>query len=76
MAAADPGAAAEHDRAAAGLRLPSPLHVLARRLPCRTDIPELRQIGDSAPHETRCHYAEELAEAQVVAGAAAVEEGR
>ena len=46
------------------------------RLPCRTDIPELRQIGDSAPHTTRCHYAEELAEAQVVAGAAALEEGR
>ena len=46
------------------------------RLPCRTDIPELRQIGDSAPHATRCHYAEELAEAQVVAGAAALEEGR
>ena len=46
------------------------------RLPCRTDIPELRQIGDTALHLTRCHYAEELAEAQVVAGAAAVEEGR
>jgi len=46
------------------------------RLPCRTDIPELRQIGDSAPHVSRCHYAEELAEAHVVAGAAAVEEGR
>jgi len=46
------------------------------RVPCRTDVPELRQIGDSAPHKTRCHYAEELAEAQVVAGAAALEEGR
>jgi oligopeptide/dipeptide ABC transporter ATP-binding protein len=46
------------------------------RLPCRTDIPELRQIGDTALHLTRCHYAEELAEAQVVAGGAAVEEGR
>jgi oligopeptide transport system ATP-binding protein len=46
------------------------------RLPCRTDIPELRQIGDSGPHVSRCHYAEELAEAQVVAGAAALEEGR
>jgi oligopeptide/dipeptide ABC transporter ATP-binding protein len=46
------------------------------RLPCRTDIPELRQIGDSAPHVSRCHYAEELAEAHVVAGAAALEEGR
>ncbi len=46
------------------------------RLPCRTDIPELRQIGDTALHLTRCHYAEELAEAHVVAGAAAVEEGK
>ena len=46
------------------------------RLPCRTDVPELRQIGSSAPHVSRCHYAEELAEAHVVAGAAAVEEGR
>ena len=46
------------------------------RLPCRTDIPELRQIGDTALHLTRCHYAEELAEAHVVAGAAAVEEGQ
>jgi oligopeptide/dipeptide ABC transporter ATP-binding protein len=46
------------------------------RLPCRTDVPELRQIGTTALHVSRCHYAEELAEAQVVAGAAAVEEGR
>ena len=46
------------------------------RLPCRTDVPELRQIGDTALHVSRCHYAEELAEAQVVAGAAALEEGR
>jgi oligopeptide/dipeptide ABC transporter ATP-binding protein len=46
------------------------------RLPCRTDIPELRQIGASAPHVTRCHYAEELVEAHVVAGAAALEEGK
>jgi oligopeptide transport system ATP-binding protein len=46
------------------------------RLPCRTDVPELRQIGDGAPHVSRCHYAEELAEAHVVAGAAALEEGR
>ncbi len=44
------------------------------RIPCRTDVPELRQIGDTALHVSRCHYAEELAEAHVVAGAAAVEE--
>jgi oligopeptide/dipeptide ABC transporter ATP-binding protein len=46
------------------------------RLPCRTDVPELRQIGSTAVHASRCHYAEELAEAHVVAGAAAVDEGR
>jgi oligopeptide transport system ATP-binding protein len=46
------------------------------RLPCRTDIPELRQIGAGPLHVSRCHYAEELDEAQVVAGAAALEEGR
>ena len=46
------------------------------RVPCRTDVPALRQIGDTAPHVSRCHYAEELAEAHVVAGAAALEEGR
>jgi oligopeptide/dipeptide ABC transporter ATP-binding protein len=46
------------------------------RLPCRTEIPDLRQIGDTALHLSRCHYAEELAAAQVVAGAAALEEGR
>ncbi|HWJ44426.1 MAG TPA: ABC transporter ATP-binding protein, partial [Gaiellaceae bacterium] len=46
------------------------------RLPCRTDVPELRQIGSGSFHVSRCHYAEELAEAHVVAGAAAVEEGR
>jgi oligopeptide/dipeptide ABC transporter ATP-binding protein len=45
------------------------------RLPCRTDIPELRQIGGGELHVTRCHYAEELDEANVVAGAAAVEDG-
>jgi oligopeptide/dipeptide ABC transporter ATP-binding protein len=45
------------------------------RLPCRTDVPELRQVGVTALHVSRCHYAEELDEAHVVAGAAAVEEG-
>jgi len=45
------------------------------RLVCRTDVPELRQIGQ-AQHVSRCHFAEELDEAHVVAGAAAVEEGR
>jgi oligopeptide/dipeptide ABC transporter ATP-binding protein len=29
------------------------------RLPCRTDVPDLRPIDDST-HLTRCHYAEEL----------------
>ncbi len=46
------------------------------RLVCRTDIPALRQIGEGAPHHSRCHFAEELEEAHVVAGAAAAEEGR
>ena len=46
------------------------------RLVCRTDIPALRQIGDGAVHHTRCHFAEELAEAHVVAGAAALEDGQ
>ena len=46
------------------------------RLVCRTDIPDLRQIGDGAVHHSRCHFAEELAEAHVVAGAAALEDGQ
>ena len=46
------------------------------RLVCRTDVPDLRQIGSTALHVSRCHFAEELEEAHVVAGAAAVEEGR
>jgi oligopeptide/dipeptide ABC transporter ATP-binding protein len=46
------------------------------RLLCRTDIPVLRQVGERAEHVSRCHFAEELDEAQVVAGAAAVEEAR
>jgi oligopeptide/dipeptide ABC transporter ATP-binding protein len=45
------------------------------RLVCRTDVPVLRQIGQ-AEHTSRCHFAEELAAAHVVAGAAALEEGR
>jgi oligopeptide/dipeptide ABC transporter ATP-binding protein len=45
------------------------------RLLCRTEIPALLQIGD-VEHVSRCHFAEELDEARVVAGAAAVEEGR
>ena len=44
------------------------------RLVCRTDVPELRSIGDGADHVSRCHFAEELAAAHVVAGAAATEE--
>ena len=46
------------------------------RLLCRTDIPVLRQVGENTEHVSRCHFAEELDEAQVVAGAAAVEEAR
>jgi oligopeptide/dipeptide ABC transporter ATP-binding protein len=46
------------------------------RLVCRTDVPELRQIGSTALHVSRCHFAEELEQAHVVAGAAAVEEAR
>ena len=44
------------------------------RLLCRTDIPALRPIGQVAEHVSRCHFAEELAEANVVAGAAAAQE--
>jgi oligopeptide/dipeptide ABC transporter ATP-binding protein len=43
------------------------------RLPCRTDVPELLQIGENTLHVSRCHYANELEEAHVVAGAAAYE---
>jgi oligopeptide/dipeptide ABC transporter ATP-binding protein len=46
------------------------------RLLCRTDIPVLRQVGERAEHVSRCHFAEELDEAHVVAGAAAAEEAR
>jgi len=46
------------------------------RLLCRTEVPPLRQIGDSTLHVSRCHFAEELEQAQVVAGAAATEEAR
>ena len=46
------------------------------RLPCRTDVPDLRQIGQTALHVSACHYADELDEASVVAGAAAQETGR
>jgi ABC-type dipeptide/oligopeptide/nickel transport system ATPase component len=46
------------------------------RLICRTEVPELRRIGEGAAHVSRCHFADELAEARVVAGAAAAEEAR
>jgi oligopeptide/dipeptide ABC transporter ATP-binding protein len=46
------------------------------RLVCRTDVPELRQIGSDEAHVSRCHFAEELDEARVVAGATATEEVR
>ncbi len=42
------------------------------RLVCRTEVPVLRQIGEEN-HVSRCHFAEELDEAGVVAGAAAEE---
>ncbi len=45
------------------------------RLVCRTDVPELRAIG-RPDHHSRCHFAEELDAAHVVAGAAAAEEAR
>ena len=75
VARADPGPAAEHDRAAPGCAFHPRCAFSHGRLACRTDIPALRSIGD-ADHSSRCHYAEELAEAHVVAGAAAAEEGR
>ena len=34
------------------------------------------RVGEGAEHVSRCHFAEELAEAHVVAGAAAAEEAR
>jgi oligopeptide/dipeptide ABC transporter ATP-binding protein len=40
------------------------------RTPCRTDVPDLRPIGDSE-HLTRCHYAEELTERHAAAGVSA-----
>ena len=45
------------------------------RLVCRTDVPDLRPIA-RADHVSRCHFAEELDEAHVVAGAAAGAEER
>jgi oligopeptide/dipeptide ABC transporter ATP-binding protein len=44
------------------------------RLPCRTDVPELRPIDETA-HLTRCHYAEELQGHGAGTTAAGVEEG-
>ena len=38
---------------------------------CRTEIPPLRPFGEGGDHRSACHFAEELAAAQVVAGAAA-----
>jgi oligopeptide/dipeptide ABC transporter ATP-binding protein len=37
---------------------------------CRTDVPALRNFGDSGLHLSACHFAEELATAQVGAGSA------
>jgi oligopeptide/dipeptide ABC transporter ATP-binding protein len=44
------------------------------RLQCRTDVPELRLIDETA-HLTRCHYAEELRGHGAGTTAAGVEEG-
>jgi oligopeptide/dipeptide ABC transporter ATP-binding protein len=38
---------------------------------CRTEVPPLRPFGEGGDHRSACHFAEELAAAQVVAGAAA-----
>jgi oligopeptide/dipeptide ABC transporter ATP-binding protein len=38
---------------------------------CRTDVPPLRPFGEGGDHRSACHFAEELAAAHVVAGAAA-----
>jgi oligopeptide/dipeptide ABC transporter ATP-binding protein len=40
---------------------------------CRTDVPELRNIG-GATHLSRCHFAEELEARHVTAGVAAADE--
>jgi oligopeptide/dipeptide ABC transporter ATP-binding protein len=40
---------------------------------CRTDVPELRNIG-GATHLSRCHFAEELEARHVTAGVAAGDE--
>ena len=45
-------------------------HSQGREL-CRTDVPPLRPFGEGGDHRSACHFAEELAAAQVVAGAAA-----
>jgi oligopeptide/dipeptide ABC transporter ATP-binding protein len=36
---------------------------------CRTEVPTLRPLGDRGTHDSACHFAEELAAAQVGAGA-------
>ncbi|MBA2383940.1 MAG: ABC transporter ATP-binding protein [Actinobacteria bacterium] len=38
---------------------------------CRTEVPPLRPFGEGGDHKSACHFAEELAAAQVVAGAVA-----
>jgi oligopeptide/dipeptide ABC transporter ATP-binding protein len=40
------------------------------RARCRTDIPELRSVGEGVVHLSACHFAEELAGREVVAGSA------
>ncbi len=42
------------------------------RVPCRTEVPELRvPLGQEPSHRSACHYAEELAEDRVGVGAGA-----
>ena len=72
VARADPGPAAEPDHAPPGVRVPSALLALAG--PGASAGRTCRRCGPSARAATTgraCHFAEELAAAQVVAGAAA-----
>ena len=38
------------------------------RTRCRTEVPELRDLGDGEPHISACHFVEELVAAQVHVG--------
>ena len=41
------------------------------RARCRTDLPELRNVGAGVIHLSACHFSEELVDARVTAGSAA-----